>query len=90
MAYLRENDICEILEKKYLVDLYLNPKNEEHLGLIEAMNKSLEIDFNIDNKVAYLDKIINEAQILLNKSWRRMKIESDMSKGFEIKRDSKL
>ena len=90
-TWLHEDDVLKTEEKKYRVELFLNPENKEHKRLIRLLNSDCFKDCaDKSSKSKYIDEIVSETQALLNNSWRRMKIEAGMSKRFERKRDSKI
>jgi hypothetical protein len=86
-ACLQSTDKAEITVKKMRVELFLNYNNQDHLPLIEAMNDCCSCG---EVTITYVEKVVESTQKLLNKSWRRMKIESGMSRNFEKKRDANI
>lgn len=82
--------LCEdkntAIAKKIYLELFLNPSNPEHKGLLEEIEKSINPNGITDNTKA----VVKEAQILLSKNWRRLKYESGTTKRFEKYRDKRI
>lgn len=80
------SDNNTILIKKLQLKLYLNPQNNEHKDLINSVDNYVVSE----NPKTHVENVVTEAQILLNKSWKRVKREAGVSKSFEIIRDRKI
>lgn len=84
-ACMRKDNDTAIVKKTYL-ELFLNPSNPEHKGLLDTIDKCI-----CSNDIAENTKeVIKEAQILLNKNWRRLKYESGTTNRFEKHRDKNI
>lgn len=74
------------LAKKIYLELFLNPSNNEHKNLLKEINNCINSNNIADDAKA----VVEEAQIMLNKSWRRLKYESGVTRRFEKYRDKQV
>jgi hypothetical protein len=88
-CYLTPFTTREQLMVKYVrICMYLNCNNTEHKPLIEALKTCIDVGF--EQRDYDIELIIKASQYVLNRSWKRFKIESKMSLRMEKRRDKQM
>ena len=85
-AFYKASNLMEFRDRVFL---YLNPKNERHVPLIDAINTTCS-KRDGERSQEDINRVIEATQKLLHWNWWVIKTEATISHRAEIKRDKRI